>query len=267
MSVIDFRVRPLYKAIGAAFPEAGVRWFFDAFGYEVKGAAKERSMEALIKELKEANVTKAVLAGRVLPGFTNELMLECAGFAPDIFVPFPFLDVADPRKSLEDIDTYIIDGKRLGASMEPSKIDDPALFPIYAKLEERHIPVMATISGLVGQYADHTLPHQIDVVLSEFPQLKFVAAHAGWPWLTDMIVVAFRHPNLYLTADFEGTRGAGADLLRQAAVHMLKNQVIFASSFPCGPIADGVQSVRDWNLPKDVEQKVFYDNAAGILGI
>jgi hypothetical protein len=47
---------------------------------------------------------------------------------------------------------------------------------------------------------------------------------------------------------------------------MLKNQVIFASSFPLGPISDGIQSVKDWKLPSDVEEKVLYSNSAKILG-
>lgn len=272
MAIIDFRVRPIYKTFEAGFPEPAVQWFFDAFGYEVKGAAKERSVESLIKELKDSGITKAVIPGRALPGFTNEFLLECAELEPELFVPYPFLDVTNPQKALEDIDTYIINGAGQGASMEPLagnnvKIDDPALFPIYEKLEKHNIPLLVTVSGFIGEYADNTMPRQIEVVLSKFPKLKYVAAHAGWPWFEDMIIVAFRHPNLYLTADFEGTHGAGSELLRQATVHMLKNQVIFASSFPLGPVADGVQSVRDWKLSKEVEQKVLYDNAAGILGI
>lgn len=270
MAVIDFRVRPIYKTFELGFPEPAVAWFFDSFGYEVKGAAKERTVEALINELKENDVTKAVIPGRALPGFTNEFLIESANLAPDIFIPYPFLDVTNPQKALEDIDTYIINGPGQGASMEPLagnqvRIDDPSLFPIYEKLEVNNIPLLVTVSGFIGQYADNTMPHQIEVVLSKFPKLKYIAAHAGWPWFDDMVVIAFRHPNLYLTADFEGTHGAGSEILRQATVNMLKNQVIFASSFPLGPVADGIQSVKDWKLPSNVEEKVLYSNAAKIL--
>lgn len=272
MAVIDFRVRPIVPPFEVGFPEPAVQWFFDSFGYEVKGAAKERTEEALVKELKETGIVKAVVPGRALPGFTNEGLIESTKIDPEIFVPFPFLDVTDPEKALEDIDKYIINGPGRGASMEPLagndvRIDDESLDPVYKKLEENNIPLLVTVSGFIGKYVDNTMPHQIDVILSKFPNLVYVAAHAGWPWFDDMTVIAFRHRNLFLTADFEGTHGAGSEILREATVHMLKNQVIFASSFPLGPIADGVQSVRDWKLPKDVEQKVLYDNAAKILGL
>lgn len=73
-------------------------------------------------------------------------------------------------------------------------------------------------------------------------------------------------PYLYLTADFEGTRGAGADQLRYGALYMATDQIVFASSYPLGPIAQGIQSVKDWKLPAEIEQKILYDNAAKILG-
>lgn len=272
MAIIDFRVRPITGAFEGGFPEFVVQWFFDSFGFEVKGAAKDRSPEALIAELKKVGITKAVIPGRLLPGFSNEFLFDAADLAPDIFLPFPFLDVTDPAKALEDIDKYIINGRGTGASMEPLagnnvRIDDESLFPVYQKLEENNIPLLVTVSGFIGEYADNTMPHQIEVVLKHFPNLKYIAAHAGWPWFDDMVVIAFRRPNLFLTADFEGTHGAGADILRHATEHMLKNQVIFASSFPLGPVEDGIQAVKDWHLPADVEQKVLHDNAARILGL
>lgn len=272
MSVIDFRVRPLYKSYEEGFADGMIKKFFDAFGYKLTDSVKDRTMDSLIKELDEAEVVKSVIPGRAVPGFGNEQLFELAEQYPDRFIVYPFLDVTDVDKALKDIDTYIINGKGQGASIEPGlgndfKFDDERLFPIYEKLEKNNIPVLVTISGWVFKVFDPTLPSQVDAVLNQFPNLKFIAAHAVWPFLKEIVAVAFKHPNLYLTADFEGTRGVGARDLRDGALHMVKNQVIFASSFPLGPIAQGVQSVKDWELPADIEKKVLYDNAAKLLGL
>lgn len=269
MGIIDFRVRPFYKHYREGFPEEVVERFVHAFGYEVTGALKHRSMESLLEEMRENQIHQAIVPGRIAAGTTNEELLELTGIS-DKFTIFPFLDLTDPQGALEDIDTYILNGPGKGASIEPLvgndvRFDDERTFPVYKKLEENHIPVIATVSGIVGPYIDNTIPRQIDILLTEFPKLIFVAAHAGWPWIGEFVTLGFKHPNLYLTADFEGTRGAGASVLREAALYMLQDQIIFASSFPLGPIGQGIRSVKAWNLPKEIEDKILYENAKNIL--
>lgn len=272
MSIIDFRVRPIFKDY-ESFSKENIDRFLKAFGYEESESLKNRSVESLIKELDEADIIKSVVPGRGLySSDINDTLLELEALYPDKFVIFPFLDVTKPEKALQDIDKYIINGNRKGASIEPYlgndlKFDDERIFPIYRKLEENNIPVMATVSGLVGRIIDNTIPAQVSIVLTAFPKLKFIAAHGGWPWFNEMVAITFKFPNLYLTADFEGTRGAGADMLRHGALYMASNQIVYASSYPYAPIAGSVQSVRDWKLPDEIEQKVLYDNAAKLLGI
>lgn len=272
MSVIDFRVRPLYKSYQQGFGDSIIERFFDVFGYELTDSLKEKTLESLVKELDEAGVTKAVVPGRAVPGFSNEELFEIADRYPEHFIIYPFLDLSDIEKSLADIDTYIINGRGAGASIEPGfgnglTFDDERIFPVYEKMEKNHIPVLVTVSGWVAKTFDPSLTTQIDNLLNHFPNLVFIAAHAVWPFLREAVAIAFKHPNLYLTADFEGTRGVGARDLRDGALHMVKNQVIFASSYPLGPIGQGIESIREWQLPREIEEKVLYGNAARILGL
>lgn len=272
MSIIDFRVRPIFKHY-ESFRKEDISRFLKAFGYQESESLRQRNVESLIRELDEAGVVKSVVPGRSLYGSgINDTLLELEALYPDKFIIFPFLDVTNPDRALQDIDTYIISAKRKGASIEPYlgndlKFDDERIFPIYKKLEENNIPVMATVSGWVGKIIDNTIPAQVARVLTAFPKLKFIAAHGGWPWFNEMVAITFKYPNLYLTADFEGTRGAGADMLRHGALYMATNQIIYASSYPYAPISQSIQSVRDWKLPAEIEQKVLYSNAAGLLGI
>jgi hypothetical protein len=272
MGIIDFRCRPLYKHYQTGFDKDTVHKFLTSFGYEETESLIKRDVPTLLKEMTEAGIEKAVVPGRVTYGTTNEELYEILDLAPDRFIIYPFLDITDPEQALKDIDTYIINGRGQGASYEPLwgndwKFDDERIFPIYKKLEENHIPLLANVSQLAGPVIDNTIPAQIDRVLNAFPNLVYIAGHSGWPWLNEMISLTFKHENLYLTADFNGTRGAGADLLRHAALYMAKDQVVFASSYPFGPIAGGIQSVKDWNLPAELEAKVLRGNAAKILNL
>lgn len=272
MAIIDVRVRPLYKSYGEGFDAATIKRFIEAWGYTYKGALVDRKMESLVEELQANEIVKAIVPGRISANTTNAELFEIKDLYPDQFEIFPFLDVRNTKQSLEVIENEIKNGRGIGASMEPFPLvsaginfDDESIFPIYEKLEKEGIPVLTTVGGLVNAYVDNTIPAQINRVLNNFPNLKFIAAHSGWPWVNEMVVVAFRHPNLYLTADFEGAKSPGTELLRDATEHMLKDQMLFCSSFPLGSITEGVELVKSWKLPKAIEERVFYENAARLL--
>lgn len=272
MSIIDFRVRPLYKHYEEGFDAQSINQSLEAFGFEPTESIRQRNLELLVEELDEAGIGKAVIPGRGIYETTNEELFEIAERYPDKFIIFPFLDVADVEQSLADIDKYVIYGKGKGVSIEPLvgndvTFDDERIFPIYEKLEKNNIPVMATVSAWAGPYIDNTFPRQLDVLTTKFPELKFIAAHAVWPWFAEISTVAFKHPNLYLIADFESLRGAGSSIFKEGVRYMLKNQTIFASSYPLGPVDQVKQSLLDWNLPKDIEEKIFYDTAAKLLNL
>ena len=270
--VIDFRLRPFSEHYDAGFSEAMVRRFFSGFGYDITTAAIDRSYESLRSELDAAHVVKAVLPGRKVYNTTNAELFDYAALDPQRFLVFPFLDVANPREALDVIEQDVVARGAKGVSIEPLggndvRFDDERVFPIYERLQELGLPVLATVSAFASDLIDPTIPRQIHRVVTTFPKLTFIAAHAGWPWVAEMVPIAFMNTNLYLLADFEGTRGNASPELRQAAERMVPDQVLFGSSFPLGPIAQGVRNIRDWHLQPEEERKVLYGTAAKILGL
>lgn len=273
MPIIDFRVRPLYKNYGAGFTDEMIQKFIRAWGYTYEGALKDRKMESLIREMDENDIIKAVVPGRLSEGVDNSVLFDIQKEYPGKFIIFPFLNAENVTDALGIIEQDVINGLGQGVSMEPFPLakkgipfDDLRLYPIYEKLQKNHIPLLVTVSGLMNAYVDAYIPAQIDRMLNDFPELVLVAAHAGWPWVNEMITVAFKHPNLYLTADFEAAKSPGTGALREAAKYMLPDQIVFASSFPLGPITEGIDWIKSWKLPKNVEEKIFYRNAVKILG-
>ncbi|NIR40292.1 MAG: amidohydrolase family protein, partial [Actinobacteria bacterium] len=53
--------------------------------------------------------------------------------------------------------------------------------------------------GVDLAYAD---PVRVDRVAADFPDLRLVLAHPGWPWQDELLAVAMHKPNVWL--EFSG---------------------------------------------------------------
>jgi predicted TIM-barrel fold metal-dependent hydrolase len=44
-------------------------------------------------------------------------------------------------------------------------------------------------------------PILLDEIAIDFPELRLVGAHTGWPWVEELLAVAWKHPNVYVGID------------------------------------------------------------------
>src|SRR5256885_1142879 len=72
-------------------------------------------------------------------------------------------------------------------------------YPLYAKCVELDIPVRAYTSMSYANDLPYDVAHprHLDQVAVDLPELRLVAGLAGWPWVSDMVGLLRRHPNLY----------------------------------------------------------------------
>jgi hypothetical protein len=278
MSIIDFRVRPpygTYQNFVNIIDEAAL----EKYGFAYRGSLKTKSFDDFIQELDDTGVEKVVLQGRHGMGFyvENQELFDLVDKDPERFIAFPFFDPLEGQKALDEIDTLIIHGKGKGAALEPGfpeegkpgyKFDDERVYPFYKKLEENNIPILLTYSAFALEFFDVDTPRQLDQVARDFPNLKIVVAHGGWPWVRENIAIALQHNNIFLSPDIYGTRGPGAQDYITAAKTILKDQIVFGSSYPIIPIDQTVEFIRnEWGLDEETLEKVLYKNAAKILNI
>ena len=82
--------------------------------------------------------------------------------------------------------------------------DRDLAFPIFSKAAELNIPVMIHLS--TTPVSDTVLlygwPVLLDDVARAFPSLRMLVCHAGHPWVDECLVLASRHPNVYLDVSF-----------------------------------------------------------------
>ena len=150
---------------------------------------------------------------------------------------------------------------------------DSRFWPVYAKCQELGliVTVHSSISFNVDRVLDYSHVNHLDKIACDFPELKLVANHGGWPWVLEMIAVAWKHPNVYIelggvSPKYFGTPGSGWEPLMQYGNSLLQNQVLFATDSML-PHKRCVNELRALRLKNEVRDKWLGNNASGLLGL
>jgi uncharacterized protein len=115
---------------------------------------------------------------------------------------------------------------------------DARLGRVFGKCEALGVPIMlhTGINWWRGVDYDIGHPRYIDGVANAYPKLKILAVHCAWPWVMDMMMVAWRHPNVFVDISAHRPKhfmiqGAGWEPLMQYGTRMLADKIIFASTW------------------------------------
>ena len=83
---------------------------------------------------------------------------------------------------------------------EDCPINDRRLWPVYEMCQDKGI-VALFHTGITIRLGPtrYTLPILLDDVASDFPDLKIVAYHGGYPYWEDLVMLMWKHPNLFVS--------------------------------------------------------------------
>ena len=112
-------------------------------------------------------------------------------------------------------------------------------------------------------------PRCVDVVAEDFPDLTILLGHSCYPYIREAMMVAARHPNVYLSPDMYLLHLGTEDWVKALNNNLfgLVDQFLFATCFPSIPIKPFVDEF--WKLPikNEVLPKILYKNAMRIYGL
>lgn len=232
------------------------------------------SMEDVMHVMDDANVAIGVCPFR--KGMDNADCVTLAEKYPDRFRSLIHIDPWDGAEGLKDIDKYVVNGPAAGVIVEPGQVhirkpmpaDDKMMYPIYEKCEKENILLTVTFGGMMNRDPGLYMPSYIAHVCDDFPSLKIVISHGGWPWTAAICHVAYNHEFLYISPDAYLNRIQPGHMDYVAAASgWLQDKIIFGSAYAYGAnLKAGVQEYIDL-LPESVIEKVLYYNAAGLLGL
>ena len=147
------------------------------------------------------------------------------------------------------------------------RADDAALYPAYAVLVERGVPLVvhcgtSTFPGSTNAYADPVL---LDAVLRDFPALTVVLAHGGRGWWYDAAAfLALSRDNVWIElSGLPPTRLP--EYYRRFDLTRLGRRFIYGTDWPGVPgQAANARAVAGLGLPDDVLPLVLGGNALSV---
>ena len=117
----------------------------------------------------------------------------------------------------------------------------------------------------VSDTFDRNFEFQVEHVALDFPGLQIIVAHGGFPWIAEMIQVAYHCQNVSLLPDLFMLNMPGAKQYATAANYILRDQMLFGSAYPFAPMKEAVECVERLGMNDEAKRRFFHDNAVRLL--
>ena len=276
MKVIDFRFRPNTPAVINGIKNSTM---FSGLCKTINFDNRPiQPLDEIVEDLNKRNVELAVITGRdcettySVPANNKSVLEFCAAY-PEKFIGFYGLDPHKGMNAVYELKKAVEELGMKGAAIDPylAKIypHDAKYYPIYGKCCELNIPVIFTTGPATlveGAVMDHVAPRYIDFVARDFPELKIVISHGGYPWVNEAIFVTQRNANVFIEiSEFE--LSPQADAYIDAAQSIIPDQFIFASAHPFVEQDKALKIYKELPFSKETLEKVMYKNAKRILSL
>jgi uncharacterized protein len=157
-------------------------------------------------------------------------------------------------------------------------IDHRLWYPYYAKAEELGVPFQIEVMGGKTR-PSHGRPEYLDQVADDFPDLKIVATHVGYPWERDLIGMTEFRENLYIGYDGMQPRLWSNELLEYAhdrsyAGYALtrfggevpegrlpSDRILFGSNYLSMDIDTAFDEIEELGFDEKLRRKLYTTNA------
>jgi predicted TIM-barrel fold metal-dependent hydrolase len=213
----------------------------------------------------------------------NEMVAAYVRQHPEKLVGFAGIDPAVPREAIEEM-KRARDAGMPGVGVAPCAQDyhptDTRAMSVYAKACEWQIPVLFHPGIHMGTACklEYARPVLLDEVAREFPDLKILIAHMGYPWVPETVVLLAKHANVYSDISWLLHHPwDGYQALLAASHHGVLDKLLFGSGFPYTSAAHCIEALYSINhlvqgtnlptLPREQLRGIVERDALDLLGI
>lgn len=231
-------------------------------------------IEATLAAMDAGGIARMLISAWVAP---RDVMIsndEVAGFvaaAPDRFVGVGSVDISKPMAAMREVRRCTgelgFKGIRVLPWLWEVPPTDRRFYPVYAACIEAGVPFCTQI-GHTGPLMPSEVgrPIYLDQVAIDFPELRIVAGHIGYPWTDEAVAVATKHENVFIdTSAYTIPRYP-----RQIVDYLLgpgRRKVLFGSNYPMIMPGKALEGLDELGLSDEIRADFLAGNARRVYGI
>ncbi len=214
----------------------------------------------------------------------NEDVADYVRKHPTKLIGFAGIDPSNPKQAVEAMKHARKELGMRGVSVAPAAQDfhpsaSPAL-KVYEVAAEMGLPILFHSGPYLTARSkmEYAQPILLDEVAREFPTLRIVVAHLGYPWIDETLVLLAKHPNVYSDISWLIHQPWKAyQALLAASQYGVMDHLLFGSGFPHTSAAACIEALYGLNhlvhgtnlpsIPREDLRSIIERDALSLLGI
>ncbi len=267
MQIIDvWAQHPTVRFLQEPFFDSLKRWAGQNFS-DISDAMTRQAMQ-------DAGVSKALLSAWHGPQgalISNDEVLALTRKYPDLFAGLASVDLRDPVQAMQTLRRYVREhgfkGLRIVQWLWELPCTHPLYYPLFATCAELDVPVCLQV-GLTGplRSSESGKPIHIERIALDFPDLKIVCGHIGYPWHGEMIAFATKFPNVYIDTSAYKPKRYPPELVAYMKSHG-RSKVMFGTNYPMITPAECLRELNLLGLDEVTSELFLAGNAKRVFGL
>jgi predicted TIM-barrel fold metal-dependent hydrolase len=234
----------------------------------------EIPLEHTRQAMQDAGVTLALLSAWYGPQgalISNDEIAASVRAHPEQFAGLAAVDLRRPVDAVRELRSRVTQdgfkGLRVVQWLWELPCTHALYYPLLACCVELDVPICLQV-GLTGPLhtSDTGRPLLIERIALDFPDLKIICGHIGYPWQNEMIAIATKFPNVYIDTSAYKPSRYPPELVSYLKTNG-KRKVMFGTNYPMLSPADCTSGIDALGLSHDTQELFLSGNAKRVFGL
>lgn len=237
------------------------------------GGLPAYEIDRLVELMDEAGVEKVFITQCKMWSYWNKWMYmdtqlkEVTQYTekyPDRFVGLTAYNPFRIKESLKEIEIAVKEYGFKGVYVHIYGFDiplnDAKMYPLYAKCVELDIPVSMQVGHVLeAMPSDCARPIYLDRIACDFPELKMIGSHTGYPWVEELISVCYKWENVWFGCDAWLPRYWSPSIIQYINSRLGADRCLWGTNGI--PWKESLKQVNELKLREENKKKLLRDNA------